>query len=74
MILLEKIGLVDINFLVIMSKVYYYKDKYGNNRYENLTQRDRIKLRECKNRGRSLTSNERKEIFGSENLEFIRKY
>lgn len=57
-----------------MSKVYYYKDKYGNNRYENLTQQDRIKLRECKNKGRKLTPTERQEIFGSENPRFIRKF
>lgn len=57
-----------------MAKVYYSKDKYGNNRYENLTQQDRIKLRNCKNSGRSLTASEKREIFGSENPEFIRKY
>lgn len=56
-----------------MNKVYYYKDKYGNNRYENLTQKDRIKLRDCKNRGRALTASEKREIFGSETPEFIRK-
>jgi hypothetical protein len=57
-----------------MKKVYYRKDKYGNNRYENLTQQDRIKLRDCKNRGRALTSSEKKEIFGSENPIFERRY
>lgn len=57
-----------------MSKVYYHKDKFGNNRYENLTQKDRIKLRDCKNRGRALTPSEKREIFGSENPEFVRKF
>jgi len=57
-----------------MKKVYYSKDKYDNNRYENLTQKDRIKLRDCKNRHIALTSEERREIFGDENLKFIRKY
>jgi hypothetical protein len=54
-----------------MSKIVnYYKDKYGNNRYENLTQKDRIKLRSCKNSGRKLTKEERQEIFGSSNPKF----
>jgi len=56
-----------------MKKVYYSKDKYGNNRYENLTQQDRIKLRDCKNRHVALTADERKEIFGDKNPKFIRK-
>lgn len=54
-------------------KVYYYENNYGQRRYENLTQSDRIKLRDCHNRKRKLTAEEKKEIFGSENPIFIRK-
>jgi len=57
-----------------MGKVYYSKDKYDNNRYDNLTQKDRIKLRECKNKHTALTAREKREMFGDENPKFIRKY
>ena len=54
-------------------KVYYSKDSHGNNRYDNLTQSDRIKLRDCRDSKRKLTSDEKLEIFGSRNPVFIQK-
>lgn len=55
-------------------KIYYSKDRYGNNRYDTpLTQKDRIKMRDCKNRHRPLTREEKFEIFGDENPTFIRR-
>jgi hypothetical protein len=60
------------NKFIAMKKIYYSKDIHGNNRYSNLTQKDRIKLRECKNTGRRLTPSETKEIFGTEYPTFVK--
>lgn len=51
--------------------VYYYRNKYDKRIYENLTQRDRIILRDCRNKKRKLTQKEKIEIFGSENPIFV---
>ena len=43
----------------------YYSECNGKKKYENLTQKDRIVLRNAKNAGRPLSSKERIEIFGN---------
>lgn len=53
-----------------MKKIYY--KQYGSKRrYSNLTQKDRIALRDAHNRGKSLSKEQKEEIFGV-NPKFIR--
>lgn len=47
-----------------MSKVYYTEFS-GRRKYSNLTQKDRIELRDSRNRKKPLSKEARERIFGS---------
>ena len=54
------------------NKHYVTKDKYGNNRYDNITAQDRKTMRRAHNQSRPLTITEKKRIFGN-NPTFIHR-
>jgi len=53
-----------------MCKIYYTEYE-GRRKYSNLTQKDRIALRNAHNRGKALSKEEKERIFGT-NSKFIK--
>ena len=47
-----------------MANKIYYTESNGKRRYSNLTQQDRIMLRNASNQGRPLTPSEKEKVFG----------
>jgi hypothetical protein len=56
-------------------KIYYSTDSYGNKKYTSvyITSQDKRVMRSCRNTGRSLSSSEKRRIFGDENPEFVKR-